>query len=227
MVWPSNCDAPLPPAGLGNCRVRGAPVETPPSFGGSSSRPGTERGGLGLRGGSGSHCKLQEWEKGKDGRAQDGALAAASPRFPPGQHSPRLLCAPWLMGVRPHSGPSPDATGPGPPPPGARLALPREAQPPAPPSPRRPGPNPTSHPRAQGLQASRRPAPPGARAVSRGALVRSARADSRRWRRAAAGSPISVLPLPGLCRIWETGGSGKGSGLHRHPLEGGLGATLP
>lgn len=30
-----------------------------------------------------------------------------------------------------------------------------------------------------------------------------------------------------LCRFWETGGTGKGPGLHGHPLEGGLRAALP
>lgn len=62
--------------------------------------------------------------------------------------------------------------------------------------------------------------------MRRGSRVRSARADSPGWRRAAAGRPISALPLPGFCRAWETCGSGKGP-AHGHPLEGGLGATPP
>lgn len=39
-------------------------------------------------------------------------------------------------------------------------------------------------------------------------------------------SDFSFAP-PCLCRIWETGGAGKGLGLHGHPSEGGLRVILP
>lgn len=195
-------------------------------LGSAAALPDLAQSGLagGSRGGSRSRRKLQEREE-ERARSSHGSCRPF-PAVPPapGQHSPRPPCAPWRAGVRPRSGPSPAVPGPGPPPPGARRALPREARPPAPPSPRHRGPNPTGGRRGRRDRRHRgHRRLPGRRPWGLGSRLRSARADSQGWRRAARRSQISALPLPGLCRAWETGGSWKGSGLHGHPLGGRFG----
>lgn len=65
-------------------------------------------------------------------RARATALPPRPPASPP-RHSPRPLRAPrWVGGIRPRSVRSLTTPGFGPPPPGARRALPREARPPGP-----------------------------------------------------------------------------------------------
>lgn len=182
--------------------------------------PRTELGGQGLRGRE-SVPLHTSGVGGRGRRARAGAPAATFPRSRRCR-THRVLPARWgelgsghapagvltlralTAASRSAPGPPPGSPAPGP----ALSSLPR-------PLPHRPS-------AGAGPLASRPPAAPGTRAVSRGSRVRSARADSPGWRRAAAGRPISALPLPGFCRAWETCGSGKGP-AHGHPSEGGLG----
>lgn len=98
---------------------------------------------------------------------------------------------------------------------------PREAQPPAPPSPRGGGPQP-HRPAAGRRSCLHRGDPRGSRGAGRGVSVPARGAPGPLTQGGAVRSLISALPLPGLGRTWESRGSGKESGLHRLPLEGGL-----
>lgn len=212
--------SPLPPAGLGHCRVRAAAAEEPPPrLSGNSFRPRTERGGQRLRGREPVPPQTSGvGERGRQARAgapaatfprsRAAALTASAPRASVSRGPATLPLESGRSGAltaasRSAAGPPPGSPAPGP----ALSSLPR-------PQPHRP-----IRSQAPGPLASRLPAAPGTRAVSRGSRVGSARADSPGWRRAAAGRPMSALPLPGFGRAWETCASGKGA-AQGHPSEG-------
>lgn len=170
----------------------------------------------GSPGGSRSHCKLSEREEERAGSSSSScrrlptvparaALTASSLGASAGGGLATLL--PESCGSQ--AGATASRSAPGPPPgspaPGPALSSALLPQP---------------HRLAAGAQEL-----PASRLQGRGpwGLGSRMRADSPGWCLGAIGSQISALPLPGLRRAWETSGSGKGWGLHRLPLEGGLG----
>lgn len=164
--WLSSPDVPLPPAGLGNCGVRGAAQETPPRLGCSSSRPHAERGGLGLPGWE-SVPSQTSGAGGGEGALQPRVLPPL-PRGPPRPgaaltaSSLRALAGGGPATLRPEScrsraGATASRSAPGPPP-GSPAPRPALSSPPRPQPHRRAA-------RAQGPRASRPPAAPGAQAV--------------------------------------------------------------
>ncbi|XP_047546220.1 translation initiation factor IF-2-like [Lutra lutra] len=198
------------------------------SLGSGATRPVLARSGVAgsSQGGSRSHCKL------KEPKERAGSTRGSRRRLPAIPARAALTAS--FLGVSAGGGPAtlrPEScssragatasrSAPGPPPgspaPGPALS-----------SPPRPQPYPPEA-GARGLQASWRPAAPGARAA-RYRLPREKRQASlprvapRGQCESDFGLPLPAFAEPGR----QTGGSGKGSGLPGYPLEGGLGATLP
>lgn len=223
MGWPASPDASLPPRGRSG-KVPGARRRrrvTPSARQQLLPRSRKARLPRGSRGRSRSHSKT------RSGRRRGRALCSRGSRH-------RLAAVPARAALTASSLGASAGGGSGHAPtqlpslPGRDRRLParagpspREAQPPAPPSPRGGGPQP-HRPAAGRRSCLYRGDPRGSRGAGRGVSVPARGAPGPPTHGGAVRSLISALPLPCLGRTWESRGSGKESGLHRLPLEGGL-----
>lgn len=235
MGWPASPDASLPP-----------PQHTPRQVWESAGRAAPQKGPPPRRGGSSCRAHAKRCDPGapgagadptanfRSGRRRGHALSSRGSRhhLPTVPSRAALTASSQGASAGEGSGHAPtqvlSLAGPGRRLPERAGPSPREAQPPAPPSPRGRGPQP-HRPAAGRRSCPHRADPRGSRGAGRGVSVPARGAPRPPIQGGGAiRSLISALPLPGLGRTWESRGSGKESGLHRLPLEGGRGgATLP